>query len=96
MIKILDRVVVDVVLLQKGVQFVAGLDSEQHPELIPGDASLPIGLQSDSFQRRAGRLLTGWQESCSQIVWNGDSYWHVFKLPHIRVYPRTDKELVPR
>src|SRR5471030_2809424 len=52
-IEILTRVVVDFVLLQQAVELIARGDSQERAELVPGDAPLPVGFESEDLQSGA-------------------------------------------
>jgi hypothetical protein len=59
-VKILDRVVVDFVLLQEAVEFRARADAQERAELVPGDAPLPVRFEARASKAaRAGSWPCG-------------------------------------
>jgi hypothetical protein len=74
------RVVVDFVLLEEAVEFIAGGDAQERAELVSGNAALPVGFEAEGLQSGAGRLLSGWQQGRRQIVGEGDRDLHGYSL----------------
>ena len=86
MVKIFDRVVVDFVLLEEAVEFIAGGDAQERAELVSGDAPLPVGFEAEGLQSGAGRLLSGRQQGRRQIVGKGDRDLHGYSLAHVAIH----------
>jgi hypothetical protein len=67
----------DAMLLQKAVEFIAGLDSQQPPKLGFGDPTGLVFFESEPLKRPTRQIYATGREALGEIVRNRDTYVHL-------------------
>ncbi len=73
----------DFVLLQKAVEFVARLESQQAAELRSGDLSFPVGFKGYGFEGGAGKVRAGGSQSSGKLVGKVESKLHASSIAEV-------------
>lgn len=69
-------------VLQKGVDFDARLETEQAAQLGSGDFAGTVGFESQSFQGGAGQILALRGKGREEFIWKRNGYvLHGFRIP---------------
>jgi hypothetical protein len=84
LLEIFNRVIENLMLFQEAIEFVARGNTQEHSELIAGDAPLAVGLKPDGFERSAGGVLARGR----QLVRDFESDPHKYRLPPLRSVSR--------
>ena len=79
MLKVFDGVLLDFMLFQKAIEFVARADAQQRTELLTGDAPQSVGFESNGLQRGTIGVLAG-QQGRSEIVGDFQSNLHALSV----------------
>jgi|SRR2546422_3153025 len=70
------------VVLQKGVDFHAGVEAKQAAQLGSGDFASAVGLERQGFQGGAGQILALRGDSREEFIWKRNGYvLHDFRIP---------------